>query len=148
MAVHIRPLEAQDHAHWLRLWAIYLDYYETELADEVSATTWQRLLSADYPHINGLIAVENGTPVGMVHFVFHASTWEVSDVCYLEDLVVEPEARGNSYGRALIEAVYAAADAAGCPEVYWLTQHFNETGRRLYDRVGELTPFIRYDRPG
>jgi hypothetical protein len=32
--------------------------------------------------------------------------------------------------------------------VYWLTQHFNEAGRRLYDRVGELTPFIRYDRPG
>jgi hypothetical protein len=50
--------------------------------------------------------------------------------------------------QGLIEAVYAAADAQGCPRVYWLTQEFNAAGRRLYDRVGELTPFIRYDRPG
>jgi len=25
----------------------------------------------------------------------------------------------------------------------WTTQHFNEDGRRLYDRVGQLTPFIK-----
>ena len=49
-------------------------------------------------------------------------------------------------GRALIEAVYAAADAEGTPSVYWTTQHFNEVGRRLYDRVGRLTPFIKYER--
>ena len=46
-----------------------------------------------------------------------------------------------------LEAVYEAADAAGAPSVYWLTQHFNEAGRRLYDKVGTLSPFIKYDRP-
>jgi GNAT superfamily N-acetyltransferase len=50
-------------------------------------------------------------------------------------------------GRALIEAVYAEADKAGCPSVYWLTQEFNYAGRMLYDRVGQRTPFIRYNRP-
>ena len=55
---------------------------------------------------------------------------------------------GTGIGRALIEAVYDAADEAGHPNVYWQTQHFNETGRRLYDRVGELSPFIVYNRPG
>ncbi|MEM0954551.1 MAG: GNAT family N-acetyltransferase [Pseudomonadota bacterium] len=148
MSLHIRPLQADDHVQWQRLWAIYLAYYETALPEEVSATTWHRLLNADHPHINGLIALEGDEPVGMVHYIFHASTFELADVCYLEDLVVQPESRGKSYGRALIEAVYAAADAAGCPSVYWMTQHFNAVGRRLYDRVGELTPFIRYDRPG
>ena len=47
-------------------------------------------------------------------------------------------------GRKLIEAVYAAADANGTPRVYWLTQDFNTTSRKLYDRVSELTPFIKY----
>ena len=35
---------------------------------------------------------------------------------------------------------------AGCPSVYWLTQEFNEVGRRLYDRVANVTPFIVYRR--
>ena len=48
---------------------------------------------------------------------------------------------------ALIKAVYLAADKAGAPQVYWLTQDFNQAARKLYDRVGQLTPFIRYDRP-
>jgi hypothetical protein len=42
--------------------------------------------------------------------------------------------------------VYAEADAAGCPIVYWLTQDFNATARRLYDRVAHVTPFIKYQR--
>ena len=49
-------------------------------------------------------------------------------------------------GRALIEAVYGAADERGAPSVYWLTQDFNETARVLYDRVANLTPFIKYQR--
>ena len=49
-------------------------------------------------------------------------------------------------GVALIEAVYEAADAAGAPHVYWLTQEFNETARQLYDKVAKQTPFIKYSR--
>ena len=48
--------------------------------------------------------------------------------------------------RALIEAVYAAGDAAGCPMVDWHTQDFNATARQLYDRVANLTPFIKCQR--
>ncbi|MDX1733577.1 MAG: GNAT family N-acetyltransferase, partial [Halioglobus sp.] len=61
-------------------------------------------------------------------------------------LYVDASQRGSGAGRALIEAVYAAADAAGCPTVYWTTQHFNAAGRALYDRVGVQTPFIKYSR--
>jgi GNAT superfamily N-acetyltransferase len=54
--------------------------------------------------------------------------------------------RGQGVGRALIEAVYAAADANGTPAVYWLTQDFNTEARALYDRIAQVTPFIRYNR--
>ena len=49
-------------------------------------------------------------------------------------------------GRYDFVAITEAADAKGTPTVYWLTQDFNEAGRRLYDRVGKLTPFIKYTR--
>lgn len=70
----------------------------------------------------------------------------MEDVCYLQDLYVEPRLRGGGVGRALIEAVYEVADANGTPSVYWMTQDFNENARKLYDRIANLTPFIKYQR--
>ena len=54
--------------------------------------------------------------------------------------------RGQGVGRKLIEAVYSAADDAGSPSVYWMTQDFNTEARKLYDRIGKLSPFIKYER--
>ena len=84
--------------------------------------------------------------MGLVHYIFHRHGWRLEEVTYLQDLYVAPEARGTGMGRALIEAVFAAADAAGRPHVYWLTQSFNSTARQLYDRIGEATPFVKYVR--
>ncbi len=142
----IRPLAAEDEPEWRRLWTLYLEYYETSVSERVYDTTFARLLSGDANEFHGLIAIRNGKPIGLVHYLFHRHCWKVENVCYLQDLFVDTTVRGSGAGRALIEAVYEAADVAGCPSVFWLTQHFNETGRRLYDRVGHLTPFIRYDR--
>jgi len=145
--IEIRPLAAADEAPWRALWRGYLEYYETDLPEEVYATTFARLLTGGPGEFRGLLALVGDRPVGLVHFLFHRSSWAVEEVCYLQDLFTLPQARGAGVGRALIEAVYAAADDAGCPTVYWFTQEFNATARRLYDRVGVLTPFIRYNRP-
>ena len=79
-------------------------------------------------------------------YLFHRHCWKIENVCYLQDLYADPSARGMGVGRALIEAVYEQADAAGAPSVYWMTQEFNHTARQLYDRIGQLTPFIKYQR--
>ena len=143
----IRPLEAGNETDWRRLWTVYLEYYESTVPEQVYQTTWRRLLSGLPNEYQGLMAFADGRAVGLTHYLFHRHCWRIENVCYLQDLVVDSDMRGKSVGRALIEAVYAAADAEGCPSVYWTTQHFNEAGRRLYDRVGELTPFIKYERP-
>lgn len=142
----IRPLEARDEAEWRVLWTGYLTFYETSVSEEVYQTTFARLLGDDPQDYHGLVAERDGVLVGLTHYLFHRHCWRVEDVIYLQDLFVSPEARGAGAGRALIEAVYAAGDAAGCPSVYWMTQDFNETARQLYDRVATLTPFIKYQR--
>jgi GNAT superfamily N-acetyltransferase len=144
--IEIRPVTAGDEPEWRRLWTAYLDFYETSVPEEVYATSFARLLSDDPQEFHGRLATLDGRPVGLVHYLFHRHMWRVENVCYLQDLYADPEVRGRGLGRALIEAVYAEADAAGCPAVYWLTQDFNATARRLYDRIGTLTPFIRYNR--
>jgi len=142
----IRPLGPDDEADWRRLWTAYLEFYESSVPEEVYVTTFRRLLGDDPRDYNGLLAVLDGRPVGLTHYLFHRHGWKIEDVCYLQDLYADPEVRGRGIGRALIEAVYAKADEAGAPSVYWLTQDFNTTARRLYDRVGQLTPFIKYQR--
>ena len=146
MSVQIRVLSVGDHEAWLPLWQAYLHFYDTTVPNEVSAVTWARIVDPEGP-IHGLGAFdEEGGLIGFVHFLFHPVTWSASERCYLEDLFVSREARGAGTGRALIEAVYAAADEAGASQVYWLTAQDNERARRVYDRVARLTPFIKYQR--
>jgi GNAT superfamily N-acetyltransferase len=124
----IRPLRAEDEADWRRLWTGYLDYYQTQVPEAVYASTFARLLGNDPQDFNGLLALVDGRPMGLVHYLFHRHCWKIENVCYLQDLFVDPAARGTGLGRRLIEAVYAAADANGTPAVYWLTQDFNAKG--------------------
>ncbi|MFQ1700725.1 GNAT family N-acetyltransferase [Loktanella agnita] len=142
----IRPLRAEDEPIWRALWTGYLTFYQSTVTEEVYATTFARLLGDDDCDFNCLIAEVDGTPVGLTHYLFHRHCWRIENSCYLQDLYADPSVRGQGVGRKLIEAVYAAADAAGAPNVYWLTQDDNVTGRQLYDRVGQLTNFIKYQR--
>ena len=144
--IAIRPLAQSDHAEWRRLWTDYLTFYRTSVPEEVYASTWARLFDGGQYEPNGLIAEVGGKAAGLVHYIFHRTCWTVADNCYLQDLYADPDVRGTGVGRALIEAVYAKADEAGAPNVYWMTQDFNETARTLYDRVARLTPFIKYQR--
>jgi GNAT superfamily N-acetyltransferase len=144
--IAVRPLERGDEAGWRRLWREYLAFYETELPEAVYRASFARMTDASVGDYHGLIALGDGVPVGLAHYIFHRHGWQLEEICYLQDLYVAPEARGTGAGRRLIEAVYAAADAAGRPNVYWLTQEFNATARRLYDRIGTATPFIKYRR--
>jgi GNAT superfamily N-acetyltransferase len=141
----VRTLAPADEAEWRKLWRAYLDFYDAAVSEAVSRETWRRLLDAREP-VHGLAAEIDGRMVGIVHYIFHKATWSIADRCYLADLFVAPEARRAGVGRALIEAVYRAADAAGAELVYWLTAESNTPARRLYDRIGKLTPFIEYRR--
>ncbi|MCF6232123.1 MAG: GNAT family N-acetyltransferase [Rhodobacteraceae bacterium] len=142
----IRPLRAGDRAEWADLWFDYLAYYETSVADKVYGVTFDRLLSQDAHEFNALVAEVDGRLVGLTHYLFHRHAWKVENVCYLQDLYARADCRGTGVGRALIQAVYNAADANGTPAVYWMTQDFNTTARQLYDRIAVKTPFIKYAR--
>ena len=142
----IRPLEEKDRDDWARLWTGYLKFYETSVKPEVYESTFARILGDDPRDFNCFVAELDGRLVGLTHYLFHRHAWRIEEVCYLQDLYADPEVRGTGIGRALIEAVYAAADKHGAPAVYWLTQDFNTTARQLYDRIAKVSPFIRYNR--
>ena len=142
----IRPLAKADYEEWRALWVSYLEFYETSLKEDVIDENFSRFIDNDQKRQNALVAESTDGLVGLVHYIFHLDTWEIQEVCYLQDLFVSPQNRGKKIGQLLIEGVYERADKYGAPSVYWLTQEFNVPARKLYDRMADLTPFIHYER--
>jgi GNAT superfamily N-acetyltransferase len=141
----VRPPRAEDRAAWDELWQGYLRFYRSRLESQVTELTWMRLLDLGQQP-QGLVAELDGRLVGFAHCLFHPSTWSQTSYCYLEDLFTSPEARGQGVGRTLIEAVAAAAAAAGATRLSWHTQEFNADGRALYDTLARRTSFVVYER--
>ena len=147
MTVRIRRLEARDKPAWLPLFEGYIAFYEATVSDDVIEATWQRLMAGAPDFHIALVAVGgDDVPIGIAHVLFHRSTWSVTHYCYLEDLFVRPDLRAKGVGRALIEAVYAEADARKCTRTYWTTQEFNYRARGLYDRMATKSVFVQYRR--
>jgi GNAT superfamily N-acetyltransferase len=139
----IRRLRSDERADWEPLWKGYLDFYKATVPKTTYDTTWARLNDPNEP-MELLGAYTRGTLAGIVHFLYHRSCWTVGNYCYLQDLFVAEHARKLGLGRALIEAVYREARAAGASRVYWLTHETNATARALYDTLADRPGFIQY----
>ncbi|HEY0295232.1 MAG TPA: GNAT family N-acetyltransferase [Bordetella sp.] len=143
MTVQLRPVTADDFNAWLPLWKGYQAFYHVDIADEVTRSTWQRLLDPAEP-MNAALAAVDGRAVGLVHWIYHRSTWTAGNYCYLQDLFVAPDVRGTGAGRALIEHVYADAARQKAARVYWLTHETNHSAMQLYDRIADKPGFVQY----
>ena len=146
-AFTLRPVVSDDYAQWKPLWDGYNAFYgrtgPTALPPDMTATTWARFLDPAEP-MHAVVAERDGRLLGLVHFLFHRSTTLIAPTCYLQDLYTQEETRGQGVGRALIQAVYERAAAAGSQRVYWLTHETNHVAMRLYAQVAEKSGFVVY----
>ena len=142
--ITVDTLSDADRAAWGRLAAGYKHFYNTPTTEAEFDEAWRRLRAGDGVHAFG--ARLDGQLAGIVHYLFHTSTWAPTQ-CYLQDLYTDEACRGRGVARALIDGVAQAAREAGATRLYWLTQETNQTARALYDRVAQYKGFIRYDHP-
>ena len=143
MTVNIRSIEARDQARWRELWDGYCRFYEQRLAEDISRHTWGRIMDAASP-VHAIVAEREGVVVGMANYILHENTWTSTPVCYLEDLYVEPAARGAGVGRQLIDWLVAQMHAQGWARLYWNTKENNYRARGLYDQYTPRDAFVRY----
>lgn len=141
-AVIRRPV-ASDESRWRKLWAGYLRFYRGSVSEEATQRLWRSILGESGP-FHAFVADRDGQAIGLVHYLFHDSTWSTQKICYLQDLFVDPETRGGGAARALILATEAAAAAAGAFRLYWQTQEYNGAARSLYDTIVPRSSFIVY----
>ncbi len=143
MALEIRDAGPGDEAAWRRLWDGYLSFYDVALADEVTDSTWNRILDPQ-SRVAMRVAVVDGELAGFAIHHFHDSTWVKTPDCYLEDLYLDERFRGHGIGRALLDDLIGIARQKGWSRLYWHTNRDNARARKLYDNYAQEDGHVRY----
>ncbi|ROS03980.1 acetyltransferase (GNAT) family protein [Raoultella terrigena] len=144
--ITVEIVAENDYPQWFALWKNYQTFYRVDIAESTSLLTWNRFFNPIEP-VYCAMAKENGTVVGLVHYLFHRSTWADTDYCYLEDLFVSADVRGKQIGKRLIEHVQRQARKRHCAHLYWHTHETNLRGQRLYDWIASKSGMIEYRMP-
>ena len=140
----IRKPQAADFEGWARLYAGYADFYRVSQSDAMRAQVWSWLQDPGH-EVHGLVAVDQGRLIGLAHFRPFARPLSATTGGFLDDLFVDPAARGAGAAAALIAAVRAEGQARGWSVIRWITAEDNAPARALYDRVAEHTRWVTYD---
>lgn len=74
--------------------------------------------------------------VGVAVWYRSYSTWTGLPGIYLEDLFVEPEARGHGFGKALLVALAGIARDRGYARFEWVVLDWNTPAIEFYDSLG------------
>lgn len=84
------------------------------------------------------IAYDDGQAVGFALFFHNFSTFLGRPGIYLEDLYVQPHARGKGIGRALLAHLARLARERHCGRLEWAVLDWNEPAIRFYKNLGAV----------
>jgi len=142
--INIRPLRHADESRWRELFDGYTRFYEREPSEPITRHLWQRLHDPS-SQVFGIVAVDSDDVIiGIANCVIHENTTQLTPVCYLQDLFVDPERRRGGVGRQLIDWLLAKSKREGWSRLYWNTKESNYVGRILYDKYTPHSGFLKY----
>lgn len=106
--------------------------------DAVAATEegLRAALFGGEPRVFAHVAADAGRIVGIAVWFFNFSTWTGRHGLYLEDLFVEPDARGQGVARALFVTLAREATARDCARIDWAVLDWNEAAQATYRALG------------
>jgi GNAT superfamily N-acetyltransferase len=129
----IRVATEEDAADIARLMIGFRDWWHRSEPDDAAFETGVRRVLAD-PNAEFLLAGD--PPAGVCQLRFRYAIWTESEDCWVEDIYVEPGARGSGVGRALMEAAFDRARARGCSRMELDVNEANAAALTLYESLG------------
>ena len=131
--VLIRLAEASDRDACLRLLAM-LGGPDGRAPLPASASAFAALLDRTRGEVH--VAEKDGAVVGMAAQSFNLAMRYGGEYAQLEELVVDPAARGLNLGGRLLEASIASARARGAAEYGLYLVAWTENNRPFYEKYG------------
>jgi GNAT superfamily N-acetyltransferase len=141
----IRPPQASDRAAWDALYQGYARFYQVEQTAEMRDRVWGWLFDAAHECQCFMAFDATGKALGLAHFRAFARPLAASTGGFLDDLFVDPEARGSQAGTRLIEAVKAYGAQKNWSVIRWFTADNNYRARTAYDKIATRTAWITYE---
>ncbi len=135
-AFAIRPAEPRDCEAIVGLIRGLAVYEKLEHLVEATPETLAPHLFGPQPAAEALVVEAGGRLVAFALFFTNFSTFLARPGLYLEDLFVEPAARGQGIGQALLTRLAQMAVARGCGRFEWSVLDWNEGAIRFYERMG------------
>ncbi|HWJ10736.1 MAG TPA: GNAT family N-acetyltransferase [Nocardioides sp.] len=132
----VRNARPEDVPDVLRLIRALADYEREPDAVETTEADLRRWLFGDDPVASVLVAESGGTVVGMALWFRTYSTWTGVPGIHLEDLFVDPAARGSGWGRALLAGLASIAIRRGYRRVEWVVLDWNTPSLEFYEALG------------
>jgi GNAT superfamily N-acetyltransferase len=132
----IEPITDAQFETLLPMIEAYQHFYE--VADIETGRNREFFLRFIAPSDDGLLlGAWNGDDlVGYACLYWFFSSTKAAETVLLNDLFVDPSARGGGIGRALIDAALEVARERGAKHLEWNTAPDNHTAQRLYDSTG------------
>ena len=85
-----------------------------------------------------LLAFYNDEPVGFAIYFYNFSSFLGKKGIYLEDLFVQPDARGKGFGKALLIRLAEIARDDDCGRLEWAVLDWNEPAIDFYKNLGAV----------
>lgn len=149
MAAAITLVGEADLADLLPLMRGYCDFYEVSPPDE-QLLAMSRALIAD-PERDGIQLIargEDAAPIGFATVFWSWQTLDAGRIGVMNDLFVDPDARGTGLADALIAACAERTRAHGGLVLAWETALDNERAQAVYERVGATSSrWLTYELP-
>lgn len=136
MALCIRPARPGEAA-LVHGFVVALAEYE-RLAHEVVATAddLDAALFGPAPRLFCDVAEIDGEPVGFALWFYNFSTFIGRHGLYLEDLYVQPQARGRGAGKALLAGLARRCVEEGLGRLNWAVLDWNAPSIAFYEGLG------------
>ena len=144
-ALTIRLAAEADRESWERLWRGWQQHMAGTVPDDITERCWQTMMLPD-SGLWAVLAFAEHQPLGFANVSRTPFAWTAEPVVFLQDLYVDPQARGRGIGSALLQGVYAHADAIGAPQVFWMVDEDDPELQAFYQRHAIRTPYNRYLR--
>lgn len=145
MKISIQAPSRADRDDWERLYRGYADYYQVPMNDRILQNVWEWIYDRDKEFYCIMARDEEGAAVGLMHYRAMASPLRGVMAGFLDDLFVEPGARGRGVVNRLFEELASQGRRHQWPVIRWITRDNNYRARSVYDRVATRTDWITYE---
>ena len=140
----IRSLEREDYAAWLPLWQ---ENCLHKISDEVTRETWRRITNPKENVFSLGIFEDTGNLEGFLHYILHPVTGFIQPACYMQDVFVTENARGQGLAKRLIWELQDTGKRQNWARIYWFAENGNEAAQNLYKNLGIRMDFSLHILP-